>query len=804
MNLALDNIFHGNMVRAIGLTLIALAAVFIAACDDTPQPAPAPQATTAPTTAAAQPAPATQPAAPAQPAPAAQAAPATQPAAPAASPNATPTPVAAATRRAAPSVAPGRKLNIVTTTNFVADWVRVVGGDRVEVVSLLAPGADPHNLSPGARDVAMIADADAVMSIGLGLEAGWLEELLHNASAEDRIVALGDGVDPIEFSETGGHDDQADEHDEHADGHGEAMIGRLLVGDGEEGKLSVIDLESGEVDQSHFDLGSRAGRIYATKSGRYAVAVSPDANTAHLFDGGIFMEPHGDHFDLVEGDVRKLPVDLSGDRPVHLYVDGEWAAIFYDGSGDVALINEHELEEMGDSYVPAKMNAGPQHGGTVPLEGDLFATTIKHPEFPANADYRLPIGAEIRDLDGNILYSAEEGCEGLHGDAGNGHMAAFGCVGGILVLEAHDGEYSDTFISAPEGSPEDFRLTSVWGYHGLHHFFALGSAVGLYIVEPEDGVMEQFIPSTDALSPIQVALGQGGETLFVVMSDGELRMYDAHDLDLLASNAGFLTTPVETGFWARPHLATANGAVFITDSVGGEVLQLDGHDLEVVAHWDVDGAPTKIAFVGILDGDGGHDDHDEHEDGHMETEDAHHDHDHGPLDPHFWFDPPRVKLAVDEIAARLSALDPQSAGAYYANAAAYFNELDALHAWTQQHVEQVRPERRLLITSHDSLSYFAKLYGFEVVGLVIPSLSTHVEPSAEHIAGLIETVHEHDVPAVFGETTVDQKIVEALARETGAEIVQLYSGSLGEEGSGADTYLGMVQTNVERIVEALK
>lgn len=804
MNLALDNIFHGNMVRAIGLTLIALAAIFIAACDDTPQPAPAPQATTAPTTAAAQPAPATQPAAPAQPAPAAQAAPAPQSAAPAASPNATPTPVAAAARRAAPSVAPGPKLNIVTTTNFVADWVRVVGGDRVEVVSLLAPGADPHNLSPGARDVAMIADADAVMSVGLGLEAGWLEELLHNASAEDRIVALGDGVDPIEFSETGAHDDHADEHDEHADGHGEAMIGRLLVGDGEEGKLSVIDLESGEVDQSHFDLGARAGRIYATKSGRYAVAVSPDANTAHLFDGGIFMEPHGDHFDLVEGDVRKLPVDLSGDRPVHLYVDGEWAAIFYDGSGDVALINEHELEEMGDSYVPAKMNAGPQHGGTVPLEGDLFATTIKHPEFPANADYRLPIGAEIRDLDGNILYSAEEGCEGLHGDAGNGHMAAFGCVGGILVLEAHDGEYSDTFISAPEGSPEDFRLTSVWGYHGLHHFFALGSAVGLYIVEPEDGVMEQFIPSTDALSPIQVALGQGGETLFVVMSDGELRMYDAHDLDLLASNAGFLTTPVETGFWARPHLATANGAVFITDSVGGEVLQLDGRDLKVVAHWDVDGAPTKIAFVGILDGDGGHDDHDEHEDGHMETEDAHHDHDHGPLDPHFWFDPPRVKLAVNEIAARLSALDPQSAAAYYANAAAYFNELDALHAWTQQHVEQVRPERKLLITSHDSLSYFAKLYGFEVVGLVIPSLSTHVEPSAEHIAGLIETVHEHDVPAVFGETTVDQKIVEALARETGAEIVQLYSGSLGEEGSGADTYLGMVQTNVERIVEALK
>ena len=289
----------------------------------------------------------------------------------------------------------------------------------------------------------------------------------------------------------------------------------------------------------------------------------------------------------------------------------------------------------------------------------------------------------------------------------------------------------------------------------------------------------------------------------MVMSDGELRMYDAHDLDLLASNSGFLATPVEAGFWARPHLATAGDAVFITDSVGGEVLQLDGHDLEVVKHWDVDGAPTKIAFVGILDGDGEHEEHG-HEDGHMEEGDAHHDHDHGVYDPHFWFDPIRVKIAVNEIAARLSVLDPESAGDYFANAAAYEKELDMLHAWTLTHVEMVEPERRLLITSHDSLSYFAELYGFKVVGLVIPSLSTHIEPSAEHIAGLIDTVREHNVPAVFGETTVDEQIVEALARETGAELVQLYSGSLGEEGSGADTYLGMVRTNVERIVEALK
>ena len=708
------------------------------------------------------------------------------------------------------SMPSGPPVKVVTSTNFVADWARVIGGDRVEVYGLLPPGGDPHSFVPGARDVAKVEEADIVFTVGLGLEADWLHDLIHNASADESdVVALGESVNPLEFSgaDPHGHGMHADDHDdEHADDHhdemgmGMGLLGRLLIGDGQEGNLSVIDLEHGEVSQNQFDLGSRAGRIYSSTNGRYAFAVSSDANTAHVFDGGIFMEPHGDHFDLVEEDIHKLPLDLSGDRPSHLYVGGEWATIFYDGSGDVVFINEHELEEQGDAYAPVRMNAGPQHGAAIPLEGDLFAITIKDPDDP---DARLPIGAEIRELDGHVLHSAE-GCDSLHGDAGNGHMAVFGCMGGVLVVEADHGEYSDVFI-APDDAADDFRLTSVWGYPGLHHFFALGSAVGLYIVEPEDEAMELMIPATESLRPIHVHLGHGGESLVVVMSDGEIRLYDAHDATLKASRSGLLTTPVDPGYWARPHIATAPGAIFVTDSIGGHVMQLDLHDLEEVDHWDVEGAPTKIAFVGIVgdpeDGHEGHDDEDAHA---HEDEDGHEEHDHGPLDPHFWFDPIRVKIAVDEMAARLSVLDPESASVYHQNASDYKVQLDELHSWILEHVAVVPPERRLLVTSHDSLSYLAAAYGFEVVGLVIPSLSPDVEPSAEHIAELIETVREHEVPAVFGETTISERLAQAVARETGAELFHLYSGSLGEEGSSGDTYLGMVRTNVERIVEALK
>ena len=184
-------------------------------------------------------------------------------------------------------------------------------------------------------------------------------------------------------------------------------------------------------------------------------------------------------------------------------------------------------------------------------------------------------------------------------------------------------------------------------------------------------------------------------------------------------------------------------------------------------------------------------------------EDEHAGHGHGVEDPHFWFDPLRVKLAVNDVAARLSVLDPDRGDTYRANASAYNARLDELHAWTEEQTSAVPEENRLLVTSHDSFGYFANLYGFEVVGVVL-SITTDVAPSAGDLADLVEEVRENGVSAVFGETTVSERLAKAVASESGAELVRLYSGSLGPEGSGAATYIEMVRTNVGRIVEALK
>ena len=119
---------------------------------------------------------------------------------------------------------------------------------------------------------------------------------------------------------------------------------------------------------------------------------------------------------------------------------------------------------------------------------------------------------------------------------------------------------------------------------------------------------------------------------------------------------------------------------------------------------------------------------------------------------------------------------------YNANAAAYAAQLDELHAWTIEQLSVLPNDDRILVTSHDSLSYFAVVYGFEVVGTVIPGGATEAEPSAELIAELSEVVEDEGVKAVFGESTVTERIARAIAEETDAEFVSLYSGSLGPAG----------------------
>ena len=175
------------------------------------------------------------------------------------------------------------------------------------------------------------------------------------------------------------------------------------------------------------------------------------------------------------------------------------------------------------------------------------------------------------------------------------------------------------------------------------------------------------------------------------------------------------------------------------------------------------------------------------------------------VDPHFWLDPKLAIRYVENIRDGLSAADPQGSSIYRDNASAYTAKLKELDVWIRSQVEQVPAARRLLVTNHESLGYFADRYGFQIVGTIIPSVSSEASPSAQQVARLVEAIRGSGAPAIFLETGTNPQIAEQIARETGIRVVtDLYTESLTSGDGPAPTYIAMLRHDTQAIVEALK
>lgn len=172
-------------------------------------------------------------------------------------------------------------------------------------------------------------------------------------------------------------------------------------------------------------------------------------------------------------------------------------------------------------------------------------------------------------------------------------------------------------------------------------------------------------------------------------------------------------------------------------------------------------------------------------------------------DPHVWLDPLRMADATRIIAEELTKVDDNVD--WTARGDAYADELVTADAATRTILEVVPPQDRKLVTNHDALGYFASRYGFEVVGVVIPGGSTLAEPSSAELTELVSAVEREQVRAIFAETTNPEVLADAVAAEAGGGVivVELFTGSLGVAGSGAGTLIEMLETNAERIAQAL-
>lgn len=179
--------------------------------------------------------------------------------------------------------------------------------------------------------------------------------------------------------------------------------------------------------------------------------------------------------------------------------------------------------------------------------------------------------------------------------------------------------------------------------------------------------------------------------------------------------------------------------------------------------------------------------------------------DHGALDPHAWWDASLAAGYVKNAQAALTRLDPAGKATYAKNAAAHLKAISAADAYAKKQFATVPAARRVLVTNHDSLHYLAERYGLRLIGAVIPGLSTEREPSARELAVLTQTMKKAGAKVIFTENTVNARLAQTLARETGARIAPaLYTDALGPKGGGGETYLKAFRTNVDIMVKALK
>jgi manganese/zinc/iron transport system substrate-binding protein len=179
----------------------------------------------------------------------------------------------------------------------------------------------------------------------------------------------------------------------------------------------------------------------------------------------------------------------------------------------------------------------------------------------------------------------------------------------------------------------------------------------------------------------------------------------------------------------------------------------------------------------------------------------------GAYDPHVWFDVAMWAMTVDTVARTLAAADPAHAAEYRTNADRYRAELEALDRYVRQQAARVPAERRVLITAHDAFNYFGRAYGFQVRGL--QGISTAAEAGTADVQALARFIAERRIPAVFVESSIPRRTIEAVQEAVAARGFRveiggsLHSDALGSPGTPEGTYAGMVRHNIDTLVGAL-
>jgi len=444
--------------------------------------------------------------------------------------------------------------------------------------------------------------------------------LLLAMNAGMLLIGCGDATTTVNEKEPIAGEDDHDDHDHDGGTPGGTAVGRLLIINTEDTEAEVYNLSDSSL-LATIALDALPSAVYATGGYRYAALIERSADTVGFIDGGLWQEPHDDHFDLFMTTPTLSNFSLTGSRPTHFVPHDGQVAVFYDGNADVGenaavqVFDDHMIE---DGEIPLTLELPMAMHGVAEPRGDHLLVSVRRDDSETTStNFVLPdqVGVyHLHDGEYELEQTLDVACPDLHGTAQNETHIVFGCSDGVLLVSDNgDDTYSAQKLVNSDDVAEGLRIGSIWGHHESEQFIGQasahgGDAVQYFTIDPAEAEMEliDWQPVENA-KPVAQDFAFEAE-MFVILDDqGYLTVIDPHvegdhthweygerlditdaDVAMMPEGMNFAISFAENGHTA-----------FVADPIEQHVRIIDLDLLQVSEDIELVFSPAMVTWLGV-------------------------------------------------------------------------------------------------------------------------------------------------------------------------------------------------------------
>lgn len=389
--------------------------------------------------------------------------------------------------------------------------------------------------------------------------------------------------------------------------------GRLVISEKDQAGLRIIDLD----DQNNlFELTMTHPVSYLQTSpdGRYAIAIQRSDHLVQFVDSGLWLEPHGDHMDLVEEAPSLLSYELMTTKPTHYNVIDHTAGLFSDGNketGEGAGFYVFDDAGISNGQMSASHSFDYSVHGTLQIRGDyVLSAMVTDLDAQTNPTYNMPDSVALFEAHGDHLHQEQVfdvQCPGLHGSFQGESWTVFGCGDGILAIEQKGENFKAKKIVYPADFPEGVSIGTVKGNHHIDKFLGISRSQQTFLIDPVLGSIDEIQwKSSDNLTMKATAFDAHKELFVILDSEGYLTLFDVENEYSVKARFNVLTLNASSDAKHQMVTAASDNQLFITDPDNNSIVLVDLKTQKVASTVKLDFTPNRITWTGIKEPESAH------------------------------------------------------------------------------------------------------------------------------------------------------------------------------------------------------